>query len=151
MSVPKLMQGRARGSEVVLLDQVVQIRITRDERKALAEIAQREEQSLAAVIRGAILREIAWQNFAPAKRGEQADRIRTFCRDTYIEPARARELKETSIRVGDVGKAMGLTDRPAAIVGAIGGDKFEALANVERLEVSGPPVGMATRFHFRLK
>ena len=125
MSVPRPTQGRTRSSEV-LLDQVVQIRITRDERKALAEIAQREEQSLAAVIRGAILREIAWQNFAPAKRGEQADRIRMFCRDTYIEPARARGLKQTSIRVGDVGKAMGLTDRPAAIGNAIWGDKFLA-------------------------
>ena len=150
MSGSKPIQGRTKGSDV-LLDQVVQIRITKDERRALAEIALREEQSLASVIRGAILREIAWQNFAPAKRGEQADRIRMFCRDTYIAPARARDLKQTSIRVGDVGKAMGLTDRPAAIGNAIWGDKFLALANVEKMEVTGPPVGMATRFHFRLK
>jgi hypothetical protein len=150
MSVPKSVHGRAKGSDVPL-DQVVQIRITKDERRALAEIAQREEQSLASVIRGAILREIAWQNFAPAKRGEQADRIRMFCKDNFIEPARARDLEQTSIRVGDVGKAMGLTDRPAAIASAIWGDKFLALANVEKIQVSGPPVGMERRFHFRLK
>ena len=80
----------------------------------------------------------------------QADRIRQFVVDHYIEPTRRDGLKTVAVRAGDVHKAMGLTDRLPAVCSALGTIKFLDMAHLKLEDRIGPNVSTTTTFHFRI-
>jgi hypothetical protein len=80
----------------------------------------------------------------------QADRIRKFVLDHYVSPARAEGRVEITVRAGDVHQAMGLSSAMPNVCSAIGGVKFERLAEVTRSRRVGPPMGANVYFQFNL-
>jgi 5-methylcytosine-specific restriction protein B len=59
-----------------------------------------------------------------------ADRIRLCARNYYVEPARENDAIGVSIRASDLSRDMGLHDAFPAICSALGGQKFQQLAQV---------------------
>jgi hypothetical protein len=80
----------------------------------------------------------------------QADSIRTFVLQEYIEPARSRGERFVTIRTGDVAKAMGLIHRLPAVCSALRARKFETLAGVKLVKAEGPHQGANLYLTFRL-
>jgi hypothetical protein len=80
----------------------------------------------------------------------QAERIRKFVFDHYVSPARAEGRAEITVRAGDVHRAMGLSSAMPNVCSAIGGVKFERLAEVTRSRRVGPPMGANVYFQFNL-
>ncbi len=80
----------------------------------------------------------------------QADRIRTYALENWIQPARRRGERFTTIRTGDVHKAMGLKNKMPAVCSALKARKFEGFGNVERIEATGPPQGANLYLTFKL-
>ena len=80
----------------------------------------------------------------------QADRIRQFAIDQYIDSARADGRVETTVRAGDVHKSMGLSNAMPAVCSAIGSKKFGELAGVSLRERTGPTNGANVYFKFDL-
>ena len=65
-----------------------------------------------------------------AGRGQEADRIRQFAAERYVEPARRRSQTTVAIGAGDVAELMGLQHNTPNVVSALRGRKFETLAGV---------------------
>jgi 5-methylcytosine-specific restriction protein B len=82
----------------------------------------------------------------------QADKIRQFVLDTYIESARAADKEYVMVRAGDVSKAMGLLPpgRLPNVCQVLRGAKFKKLANVELLGTTGPRESTTTTFRYRI-
>jgi 5-methylcytosine-specific restriction protein B len=80
-----------------------------------------------------------------------ADRVRVYCRDHFIEPARSRGETTVSIRAGDIHSALGLKNRLPLVCSALGANIFEKLAGVERIGIDGPTNGANAVFTFRLR
>ena len=71
-----------------------------------------------------------------------ADDIRVFACQRYVEPARKAGKKRVTIRMGDVHKAMmGLKDRLPAVCSAIQAEKFWTGCRVALLDQQGPLQG----------
>ena len=67
-----------------------------------------------------------------------ADKIRGYCKDRYIIPAREKGEKQVTIRVGDVHKELNLTDRYGSVDDALGANKFQSMAKVKNISSEGP-------------
>lgn len=80
----------------------------------------------------------------------QADRIRQTALEIYIHPARAAGRSDVIIRAGDLHSEMKLSNAMPAVCSAIGSRKFEALAGIRRLEITGPANGANVYFRFDL-
>lgn len=80
----------------------------------------------------------------------QADRIRRFALDTVVVPARERGDAETELVTGDIHRAMGLDNAMPAVCSALGGDRFERLANVRIVDRQGPENGATVRLRYAL-
>lgn len=80
-----------------------------------------------------------------------ADDVRQYCTDNLIAPARQHGEKQIAIRAGDVHSAMGYKNRMPLVCAALGAQKFEALAGVERLSLTGPTNGANAIFTFLIK
>ena len=72
----------------------------------------------------------------------QADKIREYCRDTKIIPAREKGKTIVKIRAGDIRNELNLYNRMPNICSALQSLKFENFANVKRLSIEGPGSGM---------
>src|SRR3954451_2157907 len=81
----------------------------------------------------------------------QADLIRDFAVQNYIAPARKANAAELTIRAGDIHSAMHLVNAMPAVCSAIGSRKFEALAEVTLLGISGPANGANVYLKFGLR
>src|SRR5271165_4244955 len=81
-----------------------------------------------------------------------ADSIRSFAAKEYIQPARKRGSDTVQIRVGDVHKALKLSNRVPNVSSALRSRIFLEQNGVRIDEESGPPSGMGTRttFTYRL-
>lgn len=79
-----------------------------------------------------------------------ADRIRLFARNYFIDPARENGAGVVSIRAGDVSREMGLRDAFPAICSALGGEKFQKIANVLPPTSSLPNPSSSTIFTYQL-
>jgi hypothetical protein len=79
-----------------------------------------------------------------------AGRVRQYCAETYIEPARRKKEYEVSIRTGDVHTALKFTNRLLLICSAIGANIFETESRIKRIAVDGPLNGANTLFVFRI-
>ena len=71
----------------------------------------------------------------------QADKIREYCRDTRIIPARARGEKTVAIRAGDICNELHLQNRTPNVCSSLQSLKFEKFANVKRISIEGPGMG----------
>ncbi|YBV96848.1 AAA family ATPase [Phyllobacteriaceae bacterium JZ32] len=80
----------------------------------------------------------------------EADRIRSCARNYYVEPARENGAAEVAIRAGDLGRHMGLRDAFPAICSALGGEKFQKLANVPEPSHTLPNPSSSTVFTYQL-
>ncbi len=80
-----------------------------------------------------------------------ADDVRQYCKDNIIDPARRRGENQISIRAGDIHNAMGYKSRMPLVCAAIGANKFEAIAGVERVSLTGPTNGANAIFTFLIK
>lgn len=79
-----------------------------------------------------------------------ADEVRAYCIDNYVNPARNRNIQTITIRAGDVHKEMNYRDRMPLVCASLGAQKFEEIANVERINITGPLNGASTEFHFKI-
>lgn len=79
-----------------------------------------------------------------------ADRIRQYVLEHYIETARSQESETVDVLVRDVNEALGLNQAWPNICQAISGQKFFELADVPAPERIGANQSSATIFRFRL-
>ncbi|WP_157995285.1 AAA family ATPase [Peristeroidobacter soli] len=84
---------------------------------------------------------------APAR---DADRIRKYVLENYIEPARKEGARSASVPVRQVHDALALSQAWANVCQAIEGPKFQALAGVSPPRRVGPPGSTTTVFEFDL-
>ncbi len=80
----------------------------------------------------------------------QADRIRAFVMNTYIAPARARNVGEVDVRAGDIHRDMSLANAMPAVCSALGSNNFEQYAGVRTIARTGPSNGSNARFRFQV-
>jgi len=81
----------------------------------------------------------------------QSDDVREYCKTNIIEPARAQGESQVEIRAGDIHSAMGYRNRMPWVCAALGAKKFEDIAEVERIGLTGPTNGANAIFTFRIK
>jgi len=79
-----------------------------------------------------------------------ADRIRQYVLEHYIEPARESDVETVDVLVRDVNKALGLNQAWPNICQAVAGNKFAELADLEAPEQIGSDQSSATVFRFHL-
>lgn len=80
----------------------------------------------------------------------EADRIRRYALDHFIQPARAQARQEITIRAGDLHRQMCLSNAMPAVCAALRSGKLARLAGVTRLSVTGPANGANVYFRFGL-
>jgi hypothetical protein len=80
----------------------------------------------------------------------QADRIRRFALDTIVTPARLRAEQEVDIVSGDIHRRMQLENAMPAVCSALGGSKFETLAQVKIISRQGPANSSTVRIRYSL-
>jgi 5-methylcytosine-specific restriction protein B len=80
-----------------------------------------------------------------------ADDVRAAALRLYIDPARKKGAAEVSIRAGDLHDALGLDKAHANVCQALGGSKFQQLAEVPPPRVEGPGQSSTTTYHFSLR
>jgi hypothetical protein len=80
----------------------------------------------------------------------QADSIRVFALENYVEPARRRGERFITVRAGDVHRAMGFKNKMPAVCSALRARKFETLAAVKLVKAEGPSQGANLYLTFRL-
>lgn len=97
------------------------------------------------------------QNDQPVERPERyehlmegADRIRLCALNYFIEPAREKAARDVSIGASDLASAMGLKDAFPNICQALGGDKFQKLAQVPSPKSTEPNPSSSTIFTYKL-
>ncbi|MFC3175008.1 AAA family ATPase [Novosphingobium bradum] len=81
---------------------------------------------------------------------KDADRIRQYVLETYIEPARQEERPTTEVLVSDVNRALGLNQAWPNICQSLKGEQFLEMADVPPPEQIGADASSATRFRFDL-
>ncbi|WP_434290584.1 AAA family ATPase [Celeribacter sp. SCSIO 80788] len=79
-----------------------------------------------------------------------ADRIRLCALNYFIEPAREKAAREVSIRAGDLATAIGLKDAFPNICQALGGKRFQKLAQVPPPTSTEPNPSSSTAFTYTL-
>ncbi|WP_283195340.1 AAA family ATPase [Rhizobium sp. AN80A] len=79
-----------------------------------------------------------------------ADRIRLCALNYFIEPAREQGATEVSVRAGDLAATMGLQDAFPNICQALGGEKFQQLAQVPQPTHTEPNPSSSTIFTYKL-
>ena len=80
-----------------------------------------------------------------------ADDVRTYCKENIIDRARPRGEKQVTIRAGDIHTTMGYRNRMPLVCAALGSNKFEEVAEVERVSLTGPTNGANALFTFRIR
>ncbi len=82
---------------------------------------------------------------------KDADRIRQYVLEYYIEPAREEGREQAEVLVSDVNTALRLKAAWPNICQALAGPKFQKLAQVPRPEQIGADASSATVFRFDLR
>ncbi|WP_261320202.1 AAA family ATPase [Rhizobium leguminosarum] len=79
-----------------------------------------------------------------------ADRIRLCAHNYYVEPPRENGAAKVTIRASDLSRDMGLRDAFPAICSALGGEKFQKLADVPVPTYTLPNPSSSTVFTYQL-
>ena len=80
----------------------------------------------------------------------EADRIRQYALEHFIEPARRTGRRYVEIRLGAVQEGVGKHSNVPNFINALGGRKLLNLANMKLLKTSGPKAGPNTVFHYEI-
>jgi hypothetical protein len=75
---------------------------------------------------------------------KHADKIRFFGKEKYVLPARQREEKRFSIRVGDVVRELKLNGRAPAVCSALKTGEFLESNDLKLVDTTGPKSGQST-------
>ena len=86
----------------------------------------------------------------PPGAAKDADRIRQYVLEHYIEPARDEGRDHVKVLVRDVNKALGLKDAWPNICQALGGRMFRDMAQIPEPKRIGADQSSATVFRFKL-
>ena len=86
----------------------------------------------------------------PPRSAKDADRIRQYVLEHYIEPGREEGRKQAEVLVRDVNTALGLKEAWPNICQALAGRKFRELAKIPPPERIGADQSSATVFRFDL-
>ncbi len=81
---------------------------------------------------------------------KDADRIRQYVLEQYIEPAREDGRNHVDVVVRSVNEALGLNQAWPNICQALGGRIFQEMAEIAEPERIGPDLSSATVFRFKL-
>ncbi len=84
----------------------------------------------------------------PDPEASNADQVRAFCRERYVEPARRRGDYSVTIRAGDVHKELNFKNRLPLVCAALGAAIFEQSLDMTRVAIYGPLNGSSTLFTF---
>ena len=87
----------------------------------------------------------------PPGSAKDADRIRQYVLEYYIEPAREEERGQADVLVRDVNTALGLNEAWPNICQALAGRKFQEQAQIRPPERIGADKSSATVFRFDLR
>jgi len=77
-----------------------------------------------------------------------ADQVRGYANEQYIEPARQNAGGTVRIKAGDIVKGMGLKNKTPNVCTALRSKIFQEQYGLELLEEQGPPSGMSTTVVF---
>ena len=80
----------------------------------------------------------------------QADEIRQYALEHFIEPVRRIGRRYVEIRLGAVQEGIGERSNVPNFINALGGRKFLNLANLKLLRTSGAKAGPNTVFHYEI-
>ena len=80
----------------------------------------------------------------------EADVIRQYALEHFIEPARRTGRRYVEIRLGAVQEGVGKHSNVPNFINALGGRKLLNLANLKLLKTSGPKAGPNTVFHYEI-
>jgi len=80
-----------------------------------------------------------------------SDKVRSYCRDQIIVPARRNSITTVTIRSGDIHGELGFKNRLPLVCSALGSKKFEEMARVSRISIEGPANGANTKYTFQLR
>lgn len=80
----------------------------------------------------------------------QADLIRAYAKEQYVDVARRASQETLTIVAGEVGRDMGLSNRMPNICSALRSRKFLELAGVRLLGQEGPLAGPSARFRYAI-
>jgi len=73
-----------------------------------------------------------------------SDTVREHARDAYLRPARLRGAKTVAINVGEVHRALALTNRIPLVCQALKSAKFLQANGLRLISETGPPSGQST-------
>ena len=73
-----------------------------------------------------------------------SDTVREHARDAYLRPARQRGAKTVAINVGEVHRALALSNRIPLVCQALKSAKFLQANGVRIISETGPPSGQST-------
>jgi len=83
--------------------------------------------------------------------GNDADRVRGYANEKYIEPVRRNSGATVRIKSGDIVKDLGLKNKTPNVCTALRSKKFQEQYGLELIEEQGPPSGMSTTVVFTYK
>lgn len=78
----------------------------------------------------------------------EADRVRGYANEQYIQPVRKNAGGTVRIRAGDIVKGLGLKNKTPNVCTALRSKIFQEQYGLELLEEQGPPSGMSTTVVF---
>ena len=87
------------------------------------------------------------KNAAPIGSSD-SDTIRRYAYEKYISAARRRKQKTVTINVGEVHRALALSNRVPLVCAALGSKKFLTEHGLRILSKTGPPSGQSTTVTF---
>ena len=80
----------------------------------------------------------------------QADQIRRYALEHFVEPARREGRRSVEIRLGDVQLGLGVRTNVPNFINALSGRKFLEMADLRLLETSGAAAAPNTVFHYEI-
>ncbi|EMR74532.1 hypothetical protein MBGDF03_01183 [Thermoplasmatales archaeon SCGC AB-540-F20] len=69
---------------------------------------------------------------------KKVEKVRNYVFDNYIDPARENGEVEITVRAGDVGDSLGLSDRMPLVCTALT-RKIDEMYNLKIVNIQGPP------------
>jgi hypothetical protein len=74
--------------------------------------------------------------------------VRRYIRDRYVRPAKREGRSTFRVRVGEVHKALGFSNRVPLVCNALSSRKFQEENSIRLVKRTGPPSGQSTTVEF---
>lgn len=80
--------------------------------------------------------------------GGGTSEVRRFVRERYVRPAKREGRSTFRVRVGEVHKALGFSNRVPLVCNALSSRKFQEENSIRLVKRTGPPSGQSTTVEF---